>query len=55
MGGGPSHVDSFDYKPELERDHGKSGRYGGKLLKSRWQFRQRGESGLWISDISGGG
>ena len=51
MGGGPSHVDSFDYKPELERDHGKSGRYGGKLLKSRWQFRQRGESGLWISDL----
>lgn len=51
MGGGPSHVDSFDYKPELERDHGKSGRYGGKLLKSRWRFRQRGESGLWISDL----
>ena len=25
------HVDSFDYKPELERDHGKSGRYGGNF------------------------
>lgn len=51
MGGGPSHVDSFDYKPALNRDHGKPGRYGGSLLKSPWEFRQRGESGLWISDL----
>ena len=51
MGGGPSHVDTFDYKPELNRDHGKPGRYGGSLLKSPWEFRQRGQSGLWISDL----
>ncbi|MEM9646344.1 MAG: DUF1501 domain-containing protein, partial [Planctomycetota bacterium] len=51
MQGGPSHVDTFDYKPDLVRDHGKGGRYGGKLLKSPWKFRQRGESGLWISDL----
>ncbi len=51
MQGGPSHVDSFDYKPQLNRDHGKPGKYGGSLLKSPWQFRQRGESGLWISDL----
>ena len=51
MGGGPSHVDSFDYKPALTRDHGKAGRYGGSLLKSPWTFRQRGDSGLWISDL----
>lgn len=51
MGGGPSHVDSFDYKPALRRDHGKSGRFGGRLLRSPWNFRQRGESGLWISDL----
>lgn len=51
MGGGPSHVDSFDYKPALNRDHGKPGKYGGSLLKSPWEFRQRGESGLWISDL----
>ena len=51
MQGGPSHVDTFDYKPALARDHGKSGKYGGSLLKSPWQFRQRGESGLWISDL----
>ena len=51
MQGGPSHVDTFDYKPQLTRDHGKAGKYGGSLLKSPWEFRQRGNSGLWISDL----
>ena len=51
MQGGPSHVDTFDYKPELTKDHGKPGRYGGSLLKSPWQFKQHGQSGLWISDV----
>ena len=51
MQGGPSHVDTFDYKPQLTKDHGKRGKYGGSLLKSPWEFRQRGESGLWISDL----
>lgn len=51
MSGGPSHVDSFDYKPQLAKDSGKAGRYGGSLLKSPWKFRQRGDSGLWISDL----
>lgn len=51
MTGGPSHVDSFDYKPQLIKDHGKPGRYGGSLLKSPWKFRKRGDSGLWISDL----
>ena len=46
MQGGPSHVDTFDYKPQLAKDHGKRGKYGGTLLKSPWQFRQRGESGF---------
>lgn len=51
MQGGPSHVDTFDYKPELTKDHGKTGKYGGTLLKSPWDFRQYGEGGLWISDL----
>ena len=38
MQGGPSHVDSFDYKPQLMEDHGKQGKYGGSLLKSPWQL-----------------
>ena len=34
MRGGPSHVDTFDYKPVLKRDHGKTGRFRGSLLAS---------------------
>ncbi|MEM7147159.1 MAG: DUF1501 domain-containing protein [Verrucomicrobiota bacterium] len=52
MGGAPSHLDTFDYKPQLTKDTGKPGKYGDKaLMGSNWDFRQRGESGLWISDV----
>ena len=53
--GGVSQVDTFDYKPELERLHGRSlttserpdvffGQVG-LLRKSDWKFRRRGSSG----------
>jgi hypothetical protein len=57
MQGGPSHVDTFDYKPALERDDGKSpsGVYGAKgnrkLMKSPWKFIPSGQSGLPISEL----
>ncbi|MEQ8211613.1 MAG: DUF1501 domain-containing protein [Lacipirellulaceae bacterium] len=51
MQGGPSHVDTFDYKPQLSKDHGKQGKYGGSLLGSPFEFHQRGDSGLWISEL----
>ncbi len=52
MRGAPSHVDTFDYKPKLTKDDGKIGKYGGKkLFGSPWEFRQRGQSGLWVSDL----
>lgn len=55
MDGGPSHLDTFDYKPRLQRDHGQEIGTGkvptGRLLKSPWEFRQRGQSGLWISEL----
>lgn len=52
MRGGPSHVDTFDYKPVLTADTGKAGRRPGtSLLGSKWQFRQSGKSGLWISEL----
>lgn len=55
MSGGPSHVDTFDYKPKLQADNGKSfgrnGAPGGTLLGSPWAFSQRGKSGLWISEL----
>ncbi len=59
--GGMSHLDSFDYKPALETFHGKSldsseqpdiffGQVG-LIRKHDWEFRQRGQSGLWISNL----
>ncbi|MCB1062146.1 MAG: DUF1501 domain-containing protein [Verrucomicrobiae bacterium] len=52
MRGAPSHVDTFDHKPMLTRDSGKaSERAGAKLLGSRWDFKQYGESGQRISDL----
>lgn len=55
MTGGPSHVDTFDYKPRLLQDNGESagalGRRGARLLGSPFKFSQHGESGLWISEL----
>jgi len=63
MDGGPSQVDTFDYKPLLEKYHGRDPREVigelaptqfdnvGKVLKSQWAFKQRGESGAWVSDL----
>src|SRR4051794_27046599 len=60
MHGGPSQVDTFDYKPRLQKDDGMefagtlakgiSGGTGRKLMASPWQFAQHGESGAWVSD-----
>ncbi|HND56009.1 MAG TPA: DUF1501 domain-containing protein, partial [Pirellulaceae bacterium] len=59
--GGLSHLDSFDYKPQLAAYHGKSLKTDkppdvffnqvGLLRKNDWEFRQRGKSGLWVSDM----
>jgi hypothetical protein len=59
--GGVSHVDTFDYKPDLEKHHGKAltGKgmldpfFGkpGTLMKSLYRFQKRGDSGLWVSDL----
>ena len=63
MDGGPSQVDTFDYKPLLEKYHGRDPREVigelaptqfdnvGKVLKSQWALKQRGESGAWVSDL----
>lgn len=57
MQGGPSHVDTFDYKPKLTSDTGKgapsaAGRYGQtKLMGSPWKFSKHGRSGLYISEL----
>ena len=60
MDGGVSQVDSFDYKPRLEKDNGKpfSAKINptqfdniGKTLKSPWNFKQYGQSSLNVSDL----
>ncbi|KAA5546344.1 DUF1501 domain-containing protein [Roseiconus nitratireducens] len=60
MKGGPSHVDTFDPKPALDRYDGKPPPFAlpevtfakqGHLLKSPWKFKQYGQSGLPVSDL----
>jgi hypothetical protein len=65
MQGGVSHVDSYDYKPRLIADDGKqlpfddaraianSGARGTnrRVMKPLWEFKQRGRSGLWASEL----
>ncbi len=60
MKGGPSQVDTFDYKPSLQRDDGKECPFEkprvqfaptGKLLKSPWRFAQHGQSGSYVSEL----
>lgn len=59
--GAMSHIDTFDYKPRLAELHGKPlpsdekpdvffGQVG-LLRQPDWQFRQRGDSGLWVSEL----
>ena len=50
MNGGPSHVDTFDPKPELEKQAGKPGP-GGKFMPSPFKFHSQGESGIEVSEI----
>ena len=60
MKGGPSQVDTFDYKPRLQQDDGKPFPFDkprvqfaptGNLLGSPWRFRQFGESGIHVSEL----
>ncbi|WP_165223433.1 DUF1501 domain-containing protein [Aquisphaera insulae] len=63
MFGGPSHLDTFDYKPRLTRDAGKPlapekrprvvsfPNRMGNLVGSPFEFRQHGRSGTWVSSL----
>jgi Protein of unknown function (DUF1501) len=62
MNGGPSQVDTWDYKPELEKRDGKelegfdknTGFFTGQvgpLMKSPFKFAQHGQSGSWVSEL----
>ena len=60
MKGGPSHMDTFEPKPQLDRDHGKPLPFDkprvqfaptNNLLRSPWKFQQYGESGSPVSSL----
>ena len=62
MDGGPSHVDTFDPKPMLKKHEGTAIGKGAVSKRSQssasrvwlgspWNFQQRGDSGLWVSDL----
>ncbi|MEW6156658.1 MAG: DUF1501 domain-containing protein [Verrucomicrobiota bacterium] len=62
MNGGPSHVDTWQYKPELEKRDGQelkgfdknTGFFTdnvGPIMKSPYKFKQHGQSGAWVSEI----
>lgn len=63
MDGGPSQVDTFDYKPMLTKFHGRDpkeviGKLAptqfdsvGKVLQPQWKFQQHGDAGHWISSL----
>ncbi|MEM7781814.1 MAG: DUF1501 domain-containing protein [Planctomycetota bacterium] len=61
MYGGPSHIDTFDYKPSMYGMDGKTidvktfGRGGhknqGRIVEPRWKFKPYGECGKYVSDL----
>jgi hypothetical protein len=61
MYGGPSHIDTFDHKPEMYgRDNqtiqvktfGRGGHKNeGRIVEPRWKFKQYGQCGKWVSDL----
>ena len=61
MYGGPSHIDTFDYKPKMVGMDGKTievktfGRGGkkneGRIVEPKWGFKQYGECGKYVSDL----
>jgi hypothetical protein len=52
MRGGPSAMESYERKPELDRRAQQPGdKKGRKLTPSHWKWKRRGESGLWVSDL----
>ena len=65
MQGGVSHVDSYDYKPVLDKENGKQMKFDDarviantgmrasnqRVMKPLWKFAPRGQTGKWASDL----
>ena len=44
-------MDTFEYKPQLQKDDGKAGPGGGTLTASKFKFPQHGQTGTWVSEL----
>jgi len=61
MYGGPSHIDTFDYKPAMVgmdnktiqvKTFGRGGKKNeGRIVEPRWKFKQHGKCGKWVSEL----
>jgi hypothetical protein len=60
MNGGVSQMDTFDYKPELQKRHGEKIDFGlktavtsapGSIMKSPFEWQQHGQCGRWVSSV----
>src|SRR5438105_7004077 len=61
MYGGPSHIDTFDYKPSMKGMDGKTiqvktfggggNKNEGRIVEPRWKFKPYGQCGKWVSDL----
>lgn len=49
--GAMSSLDTWEYKPELQKSDGKVGAGGGTLVGSKFKFQQHGETGTWVSEL----
>jgi hypothetical protein len=46
-----SSLDTWEYKPELQKQDGVVGAGGGKLVSSKFRFQQHGDTGTWVSEL----
>ncbi len=51
MQGAMSQLDTFEYKPQLQKNGGKGGPGGGTLTASKFRFKQHGQTGSWFSEL----
>src|SRR3954447_26344332 len=51
MEGAMSQMDTFEYKPQLQRRDGRVGPGGGTLTASRFGFARHGQTGTWVSEL----
>jgi hypothetical protein len=51
MEGAMSQMDTWEYKPRLQKEGGKASPGGGTLCSSKFHFRRHGQTGTWVSEL----